>query len=84
MVARCSGWLSSLPSELTFKSYLDSLPCQGALQLSSVLELRRAPCQQADSEASEWHFQANHGLAELPGLQAGFWASPIDGVSLNS
>lgn len=52
--------------------------------MSSVLELRRAPCQQADSEASEWHFQANHGLAELPGLQAGFWASPIDGVSLNS
>lgn len=47
IVARCRSWLSSLASELTFKSSFNNLPCQGDLQFSvvleSVFELRRAP-----------------------------------------
>lgn len=31
IVARCRGWLSSLTSELTFKSCFSNLPCQGDL-----------------------------------------------------
>lgn len=78
IVARCSSWLSSLASELTFKSCFDNLPCQGDFQFSvvleSVFELRRVPmsARRQFGLQSAWQvFPSGPVDLEWPGLQMG-------------
>lgn len=94
IVTRCSSWLSSLASELTFKSCFDHLLCQRDLQfigvLESVSECRRTPM----SVRKQLHFQVAWqvfpgGLVDLLSGQVcrcdvNCYPSPIDGFSLNS